>query len=98
MSNLLKALTQVATHALCGRQRVGHLGVLCLQFLKLTHQVVKFLVTDSGLVENIVIVVVTIKHLAQLHNASRLSCGLSIRHGLLLPALYFVDIVKKTTL
>ena len=65
MHHLLKALVQVAAHALCGRVRVEILRICFLQVLQLTHQFVILLVRDHRVVEHIILRVVAVKLLAK---------------------------------
>ena len=49
-----KSLARLAPNTLGGRVGRDELGILCLEFLQLPHQLIKFLVADRGLIENVI--------------------------------------------
>ena len=66
VKHLLEPLTDVATHTLRGRERVGKFGVRLFKVLQFVHLEVELHIADGRLIEHIVVIVVAIQFVAQL--------------------------------
>ena len=69
MLGLLERPREVATHALSGRKRVGHIWILGLEALKLLEEHVELAVGNLRRVEHIVSVVMAVQLGAELKDA-----------------------------
>ena len=65
MRHLLESVGQVRAHAVCGRERVVVLGILCLQGLELLEHEVEVAVRYIGRVLDIIFMVVVCDLLSQ---------------------------------